>query len=192
VFQDINFLFEAGSTYAIIGPSGSGKSTLADIMLGLSRPSHGSVRINNLDLKQSAVRKKFALVEQQPKIFSTTIRENLLLGEHATEEEMLLVLRLVNLDSLVLSLPNALDTRLSYLGENFSGGQRQRLGIARALLRQPDVLILDEATSALDPVTRDNVVANVRSHIKNGIIIFITHDLEISSLVDHVLRIGSE
>jgi ABC-type bacteriocin/lantibiotic exporter with double-glycine peptidase domain len=192
VFQHVNFLFEAGSTYAIIGPSGSGKSTLADIMLGLSQPSHGSVRINGSDLKQSEVRKKFALVEQQPKIFSTTIRENLLLGQHATDEEIFLALRLVNLDILVLSLPSGLDTRLSYLGENFSGGQRQRFGIARALLRQPDVLILDEATSALDPVTRASVVANVRSHIKDGILIFITHDLELASLVDQVLQIGSE
>ena len=192
VFQDVNFLFEAGSTYAIIGPSGSGKSTLADIMLGLSQPSQGGVRINDSDLEQSTVRRKFALVEQQPKIFSSTIRENLLLGHHATDDEILLVLQLVSLDNLVLSLPNGLDTRLSYLGENFSGGQRQRLGIARALLRQPDVLILDEATSALDPVTRASVVANVRSHIKKGIVIFITHDLEIASLVDQVLRIGSE
>jgi ATP-binding cassette subfamily B protein len=192
VFQDINFLFEAGSTYAIIGPSGSGKSTVADIMLGLSQPSQGSVRINNSDLEQSLVRRKFALVEQQPKIFSSTLRENLLLGHQATDEEMLLVLQMVSLDNLVLSLPNGLDTRLSYLGENFSGGQRQRLGIARALLRRPDVLILDEATSALDPVTRASVVANVRSQIKNGIVIFITHDLEIASLVDQVLQIGSE
>jgi ATP-binding cassette subfamily B protein len=192
VFQDVNFLFEAGSTYAIIGSSGSGKSTLADIMLGLSQPSYGSVRINDSDLKQSAVRKKFALVEQQPKIFSTTIRENLLLGQHAADEEILLVLQLVSLDDLVLSLPNGLDTHLSYLGENFSGGQRQRLGIARALLRRPDVLILDEATSALDSVTRAIVVANVCSHIKNGIVIFITHDLDIASLVDQVLRIGTD
>jgi ABC-type bacteriocin/lantibiotic exporter with double-glycine peptidase domain len=190
VFQDINFLFKAGSTYAIIGPSGSGKSTLADIMLGLSLPIQGSVRINDSVLEQSTVRKKFALVEQQPKIFSSTIRENLLLGYHATDEEILLVLRLVSLDNLVLSLPNGLDTRLSYLGENFSGGQRQRFGIARALLRQPDVLILDEATSALDPDTRASVVANVRIHLKNGIVIFITHDLEIASSVDQVLQIG--
>lgn len=192
VFAEVNFHFESGFTYAIIGPSGSGKSTLADIMLGLSVPSHGDIRINHSNLPHNIFRRKFALVEQQPKIFSTTIRENLLLGHHTDDEEILLALRLVNLEEMVLALPYGLETRLSYLGENFSGGQRQRIGIARALLRKPDVLILDEATSALDPATRTKVVDNIRNHLKNGIIIFITHDLAIASLADQTLQIGSE
>jgi ATP-binding cassette subfamily B protein len=192
VFADINFRFDSGFTYAIIGPSGSGKSTLADIMLGLSMPSDGDVWINESNVSHLMFRRGFALVEQQPKIFSTTIRENLLLGHDSSDEEILSTLRLVSLDEMILNLPQGLDTRLSYLGENFSGGQRQRLGIARALLRKPDVLILDEATSALDSVTREKVVDNIRSYIKNGIIIFITHDLAIASLADKILRIGSK
>jgi ABC-type bacteriocin/lantibiotic exporter with double-glycine peptidase domain len=91
---------------------------------------------------------------------------------------------------MVGTLEHGLDTRLSYLGENFSGGQRQRLGIARALVRQPDLLILDEATSALDPATRIEVVAKLRARMRDGIIIFITHDPEIAALADQVLTIG--
>jgi ABC-type bacteriocin/lantibiotic exporter with double-glycine peptidase domain len=82
---------------------------------------------------------------------------------------------------------NGLDTTLSYLGENLSGGQRQRIGIARALVRKPDVLILDEATSALDSDTRALVVHNIRQHLQDGIIVFITHDGEIADLADERL-----
>jgi ATP-binding cassette subfamily B protein len=92
----------------------------------------------------------------------------------------------------VRELAQGLDTRLTYLGENFSGGQRQRLGIARALIRQPDVLILDEATSALDPATRVEVVAKLRTRMRDGIIIFITHDPAIAALADEVLSIDAQ
>jgi ATP-binding cassette subfamily B protein len=129
------------------------------------------------------------LVEQQPKIFSSSVKENLLMGLQASDAELYAVLEIVNLDGMVRSLEAGLDTRLTYLGENFSGGQRQRLGIARALLRNPDVLILDEATSALDPETRIHVVAKLRERMRDGIIIFITHDEEIAAMADEVLKI---
>lgn len=190
VLDRVNFRFDAGHTYAIIGPSGAGKSTLADILLGLSTPDSGSVRINDDQLPIESARAHFMLVEQQPKIFSTTLRENLLLGAEASEEVLHAALDTVNLRDMVGTLERGLDTRLSYLGENFSGGQRQRLGIARALVRQPDVLILDEATSALDPATRVEVVAKLRARMRDGIIIFITHDPEIADLADQVLTIG--
>ena len=129
------------------------------------------------------------LVEQQPKIFSSSVKENLLMGLSATDQDLYSALQVVNMESTVRELEQGLDTRLSYLGENFSGGQRQRLGIARALLRKPDVLILDEATSALDPETRVQVVAKLRERMRDGIIIFITHDEEIAALADEVLKI---
>lgn len=190
VLDHVNFRFEAGHTYAIIGPSGAGKSTLADILLGLSTPDSGRILVNADQIPLEVARARFMLVEQQPKIFSSTVRENLLLGADASEEVLHSALDTVNLRDMVGTLELGLDTRLSYLGENFSGGQRQRLGIARALVRQPDLLILDEATSALDPATRVEVVAKLRARMRDGIIIFITHDPEIAALADQVLTIG--
>lgn len=190
VLDGVSFHFEAGHTYAIVGPSGAGKSTLADILLGLSVPDSGAVTVNAGGLPLQAARARFMLVEQQPKIFSTTVKDNLLLGARASDDVLYAALETVNLDGMVRSLEQGLNTRLTYLGENFSGGQRQRLGIARALIRQPDVLILDEATSALDPDTRVEVVAKLRARMRDGIIIFITHDPEIAALADEVLPIG--
>lgn len=190
VLDDVSFRFDAGHTYAIVGPSGAGKSTLADILLGLSVPDSGTVTVNEGRLSLEVARARFMLVEQQPKIFSTTVKENLLLGLSAGDDALYAALETVNLDGMVRSLAQGLNTRLTYLGENFSGGQRQRLGIARALIRQPDVLILDEATSALDPDTRVEVVAKLRARMRDGIIIFITHDPEIAALADEVLPIG--
>jgi ABC-type bacteriocin/lantibiotic exporter with double-glycine peptidase domain len=189
VLEDINFSFKAGHTYAVVGPSGSGKSTLADILLGLSVPVTGQVVVNGGQMRLVEARERFMLVEQQPKIFSTTVKENLLLGAQASDKELYEALEIVNLDGLIRSLSRGLDTKLSYLGENFSGGQLQRLGIARALIRRPDVLLLDEATSALDQQTRIEVVGKLHSRMSDGIIIFITHDTEIATLADHVLQI---
>ena len=190
VLTDLSFRFLSGKTYAVVGPSGSGKSTLADLMLGLVEPDSGAFVINDERVAAQRIRGRLMLVEQQPKIFSTTLRDNLLFGMTAPDDALWDVLRLVDLEATVRRLPRGLDTTLSYLGENFSGGQRQRIGIARALLRRPDILILDEATSALDPATRASVVDNIHRHMASGIIIFITHDLEISGLADEVLDIA--
>lgn len=187
VINNISFNFEAGKTYAITGPSGSGKSTLADIILGFNEPFSGNILVNNTQITLSDARNDFILVEQQSKIFSTTIRENLLLGLKVTDEEIYRALSAVNLLQLIGELENGLDTKLTYLGENFSGGQLQRMGIARALIRNPSVLVLDEATSALDYETRAKVVSNLSLYMKSGIIIFITHDEDIAKLTDHIL-----
>jgi ABC-type bacteriocin/lantibiotic exporter with double-glycine peptidase domain len=187
ILKDFSFRFEMGKIYAIVGPSGSGKSTLADIMLGLVSPDKGTVTVNRSNLPLSVVRGKMMLVEQQPRIFSNTLRENLLFGFQAPDERLWEALRLVDLEQTVTSMRNGLDTVLSYQGENFSGGQRQRIGIARGLVRNPDVLILDEATSALDAPTRKIVLTNVRRHMSSGVLVLITHDRYLAEMADIVL-----
>jgi ABC-type nitrate/sulfonate/bicarbonate transport system ATPase subunit len=181
------FRFAHGKTYAIVGPSGSGKSTLADILLGLVPPQAGTVSVNDGQRSLADVRGRIMLVEQQPKIFSTTVRENLLFGHQADDDTLWAALRMVDMQDHISAMRHGLDTPLSYLGENLSGGQRQRIGIARALVRRPDVLILDEATSALDAATRALVVGNIRAHLQDGILVFITHDAEIAELADERL-----
>lgn len=191
VLSGLNIRLEAGRTYAVVGPSGAGKSTLADLLLGLSVPDRGTLLVNEGTTSLADARRGFALVEQQPKIFSSSLRDNLLLGAQASDAELYAALEAVSLSETVRALPDGLDTRVSYLGENFSGGQRQRLGIARALVRNPQVLILDEATSALDRETRVALVSQLRRRMADRIIVFITHDAEIEGIADVVLRIDS-
>ena len=187
ILDNFSYRFDKGRTYAIVGPSGSGKSTLADVMLGLVAPDRGTVTINGGHLHPADVRARLMLVEQQPKIFSTTLRENLLFGYHAADEELWEALRSVDLEHTVRHLREGLDTVLSYQGENLSGGQRQRIGIARGLLRKPDLLILDEATSALDGPTRAIVLANVRRQMHTGLLVMITHDPQLAELADVII-----
>lgn len=190
IFQNANFRFEAGNTYAIIGPSGAGKSTLADLLLGLVDPQRGGIWVNDECLDVHTLRKQILLVEQQPRIFSTTLRDNLLFGEVASDEALWDALELVDLASNVRSIPNGLDSELSYQGENFSGGQRQRIGVARAILRRPEVLVLDEATSALDSSSREILLTNISLRMKQGILIYITHDPEVVARADFVFDLG--
>ena len=190
IFKNFSYEFTTNRLYAIVGPSGCGKSTLADILLGLIPPDQGEVSANGGKLNQTHLRSRVVLVEQHSKIFSGTIRENLLLGLKSSDQELHEALDAVALGETIRELELGLDTRVTYQGENFSGGQRQRIGIARALIRNPDVLILDEATSALDEASRKLVVSRLRAKMSPGIVIFITHDKAIESLADVVLDIG--
>jgi ABC-type bacteriocin/lantibiotic exporter with double-glycine peptidase domain len=188
ILTNFSYQFRKGHTYAIVGSSGSGKSTLADIMLGLIPPERGRVLINGGSVTIADVRTRLLLVEQQPRIFSNSLRENLLFGFTASDDALWDALRLVDLEYTVKHMRDGLDTVLTYQGENFSGGQRQRIGIARALIRNPDVLILDEATSALDVTTRSAVIASVKRRMHTGVLVLITHDPHLLELADQVIN----
>ena len=151
---DVNFAIGKGETVALVGPSGAGKSTIADLIAGFYRPDSGSILIDGKDL-WSLDRKDYldhiALVSQTPFMFNTTIRENITFGRpQASEEEMVAAAKAAHVDEFVMKFPRGYDTEVGERGANLSGGQMQRITIARAILKNADLLILDEATSALD------------------------------------------
>lgn len=189
VLSGLNMLLQRGHVIAVVGPSGSGKSTLADLLLGLVEAKSGNIVVNNGTVPHKELSRHVVLVEQQARIFTTSVRENILLGAHVDDNRIWEVLRLVDLEIYVRNLPYGLDSLFEYQGANLSGGQRQRLSIARALVRQPQVLILDEATSALDPVTRDLVMSRVKAAMSNGIIMMITHDESLAEVADTVVEL---
>lgn len=181
--DDISFDTERGKTIAFVGPSGSGKTTLVKLLVGLYRPQSGEIIYNghpgsHVDFDQ--LRERIGFVTQDTQLFSGTIRENLLfVNPGATDEECLDVLHKAACHSLLARADKGLDTVIGEGGVKVSGGEKQRLSIARALLRTPDLLVFDEATSALDSLTEEEIGETVReiSLAGNQITIMIAHRL---------------
>ncbi|MCI7611595.1 MAG: lipid A export permease/ATP-binding protein MsbA [Selenomonadaceae bacterium] len=152
--QHISLKAEPGQMIALVGPSGSGKSTIANLIPRFYDVDSGTISIDGHDIRQvtaDSLREQIGLVPQETMLFSTTVMENIRYGRlEATDEEVIEAARAANAEEFIKDLPEGYDTRLGERGLNLSGGQRQRLAIARAILKNPRVLILDEATSALD------------------------------------------
>ena len=194
----VSFSAGLGDTLAFVGPSGSGKSTLVKLLLGLYRPDAGAILFNDIDarrIRYNEARRQVGYVTQETTLFAGTVRENLLfVRPDATDAEMLAALDQAQASELVARLPQGLETMIGESGYKLSGGERQRLSIARALLRQPRLLIFDEATSALDSLTEQRVTDTVRevSHGSQQIGILIAHRLStiLHAKVIHVLERG--
>lgn len=165
--RDITFTMARGSTLGIIGPTGSGKSTLVSLIARLYDPQSGTVMINGRNAREwdvDELRAQIALVSQQPVLFTGTIRSNLQWGDpQADAERIRRAAHLACADEFIETLPGGYDARVGQGGVNLSGGQKQRINLARALVRNPHILILDDCTSALDAVTEHEVLANLRS-----------------------------
>ncbi len=164
--HDISFTVKAGQTAAFVGPSGSGKSTIVKLMVGLYVPSRGLIRLNGIDVRDidmDGVRRTIGLVTQTAQLFAGTIRENLLfVRPDATDDECLRALHDASLDSVLRRAEKGLDTKIGEGGVKLSGGERQRLAIARALLRNPSLLIFDEATSHLDSIVEREITQTIQ------------------------------
>ncbi len=188
----ISFRTQLGETIAFVGPSGSGKTTLVKLLVGLYPAQSGRILYNDIpsaDLDLDALREQIGFVTQDTQLFAGTIRENLLfVAPHATDAECLHALHQAAADSLLARAPQGLDTVLGEGGVKVSGGEKQRLSIARALLRHPTLLVFDEATSALDSLTEEEISRTVRelSGSRQHITVLIAHRL---STILHADRI---
>ncbi len=195
---DISFEAARGDTVAFVGPSGSGKTTLVKLLVGLYPPQTGDIRYNGhaaatIDLEQ--LRKRIGFVTQDTQLFSGTIRENLLfVNPTATDQQCLMVLHQAACDGLLARADRGLDTVIGEGGVKVSGGEKQRLSIARALLRDPHLLVFDEATSSLDSLTEEEIGDTIRGVAANRdvITILIAHRLSTIMHADriHVLERG--
>lgn len=184
----------AGSSVAIVGPSGAGKTTLVDLILGILEPNAGKVLISGL-VPSEAFKKwsgAIAYVPQNVMVSTGTIRENVGLGyppEIATDQLVLNALQIAQLDSQVLAMPGGLDSPVGENGSQISGGQRQRLGIARAMFTKPKLLVLDEATSSLDGQTEADVTAAIQSLRGRATVIVVAHRLSTARAADQVIYV---
>ncbi len=181
VLKNLNLHVKAGETIALVGESGSGKTTILNLAIGFNIATQGNVLIDGNDMKEinlRSYRKYLAVVPQTSILFSGTLRENITYGvENATEEMIWDVVKAANLMDLVESLPKGLDTDVGEHGGKLSGGQRQRVSIARALIRNPKVIILDEATSALDSISEKLIQEAVNNLTKNRTTFIVAHRL---------------
>jgi ATP-binding cassette subfamily B protein len=181
--KDINIDIKSGQTIAFVGTSGSGKTTLVKLLLGLYKPNQGQVLYNNIDsndINLNELRMQLGLVSQDSQLFSGTIKDNLLFVKPtASDEEILAVLNKAACQNLLHRATDGIMTTIGEGGIKLSGGEKQRLSIARALLRNPKLLIFDEATSALDSLTEEEISSTIRdlSATKTQITILIAHRL---------------
>ncbi|HMP92524.1 MAG TPA: ABC transporter ATP-binding protein [Phnomibacter sp.] len=190
--QNISFEAVRGQTIAFVGPSGSGKSTLVKLLVGLYRPNEGHITYNSIEGNQidfEELRSQIGFVTQDTQLFAGTIKENLLfVSPSATDEEILEALQQSASHTILAKADNGINSLIGEGGIKISGGEKQRLSIARALLRKPNLLIFDEATSALDSITEEEITNTIRTISQQGnqITILIAHRL---STIMHADRI---
>lgn len=192
LLENLNWKFECGKMYALTGKTGCGKTTLIRLLLGFASPDKGDIYIKG-DLQCLSVRPgtriNFAYVPQDCSLFSGTIRDNLKMGKPgATEQDMISALRQAAAD-FVFDCPEGLDRQVNEQGGGLSGGQIQRLVIARALLAPGDILLLDEFTSALDEDTEFEIIASLKKNVENKLIIIVSHKRKVITACDCVYQL---
>ena len=180
VLKNINLEIKRGEVTAFVGASGAGKSTMLALILKFITPNNGDIFIDDKNLKilnTKDIRKNIALVQQQPFLFSGTIIDVIRMGRNFTKEEVIESARKANAHNFIQKLPEKYETEITERGSNFSGGQIQRIAIARAILGNPSILLLDEATSALDAESESEVQKGLNSAMKDRTVIVIAHRL---------------
>lgn len=188
----LNLTFPKGSYTVITGPSGSGKSSLVHLLLQFYKPESGSITLDGVDISKLDTRKyrsKFAVVFQEPYFIEGTIRENLIMNRDitCTDEDLYRTLDMANAGELIRRMKDGLDTKINTKVRALSGGEEQRIALARALLTKPDFLVLDEATSALDPRTEMDILSMIESLPPEVTVISLTHRIQYGKNADQVI-----
>jgi len=196
IFNGINFEIPSGSNVCVVGPSGGGKSTVASLLLRFYNPTSGNITINGVDISKvnvKSLRRRIGVVSQEPVLFSGTIAENIAYAKpDATQAEIVLAAKKANC-TFISDLPDGLETQVGARGSQLSGGQKQRIAIARALVKNPDILILDEATSALDAESETLVNEALVALLKGrNTTISIAHRLSTIKRSDKIIVLSSE
>ncbi|MCI7223760.1 MULTISPECIES: ABC transporter ATP-binding protein [Fusobacterium] len=190
VLKNINLNVKAGEIVAFVGKSGSGKTTLVNLLARFFNTSEGEILVNNINIKNIPLekyREKFAVVPQETFLFSGTIRDNISFGRKVSEEEIVTALKMANAYDFIMEFPNKLDTQVGERGTLLSGGQKQRIAIARALIKNPEIMILDEATSALDSESEKLVQMALDELMKNRTTFVIAHRLSTIIRADKIV-----
>lgn len=190
----INLTFEKGKIVALVGESGSGKTTVSNLLLRFWDIDKGDIFINGISIKDInylSLRKRIGIVTQDVAIFEDTIKNNILLKGAFDNNELIEAVRKVGLLEFIESLPHKFDTYIGAKGVQLSGGQRQKIAIARAIIRKPSLIILDEATSALDSISEFKIKNTINDLAKDSIVIVITHRLSILDIADNIYVIKS-
>lgn len=195
VLKDVSFHIRPGETVAFVGGSGAGKTTILNLVIGFIKTTEGRILIDGLDLNTlnlQSYRSHIAVVPQQSILFSGTIRDNITYGmNHISDELMDQVIKAANLEELIASLPEGLDTQITEHGNSLSGGQRQRISIARAFVRNPRILILDEATSALDTISEKKIQEAIHNLVQNRTTLIVAHRLSTIRDADRIAVVGN-
>lgn len=176
---------------ALVGESGGGKSTVLKLMMGLYKPDIGSIVFDGKDTPSlAAIRQKSSYVPQEPMLFNGTIYENIKFGnEDANFDDIVRASRLAGADEFIINLEGRYDYALNDDGNNLSGGQKKRIALARALVKNADILLLDEITSALDYATEEQILQTIKEISKRKTVLFVTHNKNIVKYADKIVNI---
>ncbi|MFK3957971.1 thiol reductant ABC exporter subunit CydC [Guptibacillus hwajinpoensis] len=191
ILEDINLEIPQGTKLAILGPSGSGKTSLLKLMKGIYSPSEGSVSINGVETALSKGNKQLlSVLNQQPYLFDTSVLNNLRLGKpSATDEEVYEAAKSVQLHDFIVELPEGYQTSMQEAGTRFSGGERQRIALARILLQDAPIVLLDEPTVGLDPRTEQDLLSTIFQVLEGKTVVWVTHHLVGMKRMDQILFI---
>ena len=191
VLADINLNIKKGEIIAVVGPSGSGKTTLANLLLRFYDPQQGGVFVDNVDIREyslSSLRSQIGVVPQETILFNETVRFNILYGrKDASDDDLLAASKAANAHQFISRMPKGFDTMIGERGVRISGGERQRLAIARAILKNPPILVLDEATSSLDAESERLVQEAIENLMVNRTVIMIAHRLATVKKADGII-----